>query len=96
MRITIDGRTIKTEKDLHIVLATELEFGAYYGHNLAALWDRLSCDVERPIHLIWLDSAVSKQAIGEEVFHKIIKLFEDVRDEDAAYPTQDKFTFELL
>ncbi|MDR2688174.1 MAG: barstar family protein [Azoarcus sp.] len=29
----------------------------HHGRNLDALWDLLSASIERPIHLIWFDSA---------------------------------------
>ncbi|WP_306324805.1 barstar family protein [Streptomyces venezuelae] len=49
MRIAIDGTRIGSQADLHRFLAGPLGFGPYYGHNLNALWDRLSRDVERPV-----------------------------------------------
>ncbi|MGQ4357915.1 barstar family protein [Streptomyces drozdowiczii] len=53
MRIAIDGTHIGSQADLHRFLAGPLDFGPYYGHNLSALWDRLSRDVERPVEIVW-------------------------------------------
>ncbi len=53
VRVQLDGTQIRTEADFHRHVAALLDFGPYYGHNLDALWDRLSTDVPRPVHLIW-------------------------------------------
>lgn len=73
MKITLLGNAIKTEQDLHRTLADNLDFGPYYGNNLAALWDRMTTDVERPFEIVWKDSAVSKAAMGEKLFEKIVR-----------------------
>lgn len=43
--VVIDGSQIVQEADLHRTLAAQLEFGDYYGRNLAALCDRLLASV---------------------------------------------------
>ena len=56
MLLEIDGCEVRTEADLHILLARALDFGPYYGANLDALWDRLSRDVP----VVWTDWQVSE------------------------------------
>jgi len=70
MRIEIDGAAIRSEADLHGFLSQTLDFGASYGANLSALWDRLSTGVERPIEMVWKKSEISKAALGEIEFDK--------------------------
>ncbi|HLP87055.1 MAG TPA: barstar family protein [Nostocaceae cyanobacterium] len=85
----LDGKTIFTEFDFHRQIAKLFTFAGYYGNNLDALWDMLTTDVELPVTLIWDNSAISRQNLGEERFAKIIKVFEDMQKWDA------EFKFEL-
>ncbi|GAA1633358.1 barstar family protein [Nonomuraea maheshkhaliensis] len=95
MRLIVDGRQISSEADLHRLLAAPLDFGPYYGNNLAALWDRLSTDVERPVELIWTHWEESKAHLGSDLFDKICQLLNRVQEQDAASSLRDRFTFEL-
>lgn len=92
--IILDGQNIHTEADFHRVLSELLDFGPYYGKNLDALWDRLSTDVERPVKIIWLHSALSNQRLGER-FDKIIKIFERAKQQDIKSSWEDKFDYVL-
>ena len=94
MEIILDGINIKSENDLHAILAEKLDFGPYYGNNLAALWDRLTTDVERPVLLIWKNAAQSEAAIGEPTFVKIVKLFQDVEQQDRDFGRINRFCFD--
>ena len=49
MIVEIDGSNIKTEADFQGAIAKAFSLSHYYGKNLNALWDVLTCDVERPI-----------------------------------------------
>ncbi|MFI5980862.1 barstar family protein [Streptomyces sp. NPDC051555] len=71
MRVTIDGTHIRSHADLHRVLAGPLDFGPFYGHNLSALWDRLSTDVERPVEIVWENVTSSRESMGDEAFEEI-------------------------
>lgn len=93
MEVILQGDAIKSEYDLHRTLAEELDFGPYYGANLAALWDRLTSDVERPVRLIWKNAASSQAALGEVLFAKITKLFRDVEQQDRDFGRTEVFTF---
>lgn len=77
------------------MLSRELDFGPYYGKNLSALWDRLTTDVERPVHLIWTDAAKSREHLGAELFGRITQLLRDVEASDIEIGYAEKFTFEI-
>jgi ribonuclease inhibitor len=94
-QVLLDGTKIDTELDLHRELARQLEFGQYYGNNLAALRDRLETDVERPVKLVWKDSQMSRDRLGEALFARVVKIFTDVAAQDAAYGWTDRFEFNL-
>ncbi len=95
MRVQLDGNQIRTEADFHRQVATLLDFGPYYGHNLDALWDRLSTDVRRPMHLTWAAAQVSREAIGQVAFDRIERILRATADQDAAWGLTDRFTYEL-
>ncbi len=92
MRVVLDGKTIRSERDLHDRLAGPLDFGPYYGRNLGALWDRLHRDVPRPVELVWEDAATSAEHLGEELYGRIAALLVKVMESDAAYPPERRFT----
>ncbi|GAX45868.1 Barstar [Tolypothrix sp. NIES-4075] len=58
MKVEIKGNKIFTINDFHRQIAKLLDLEPYYGNNFNALWDSLTTDVERPVSLIWLDSAI--------------------------------------
>jgi ribonuclease inhibitor len=95
LQVIIDGSTVGSELEVHQVLAEAMDFGPYYGHNIAALWDRLSTDIERPIHLIWRDCAKSRASMGEEEFRRIVEVFERTRLQDEAFGWEERFTYSL-
>jgi ribonuclease inhibitor len=72
--IRIVGAEVRPELDVHRSLERQLEFGDYYGRNVAALRDRLLTDVPRPVRIVWLDSRTSRSRLGEEVFDKIVRV----------------------
>jgi ribonuclease inhibitor len=92
MRVTIDGPTICSEADFHALLAQELDFGPYYGHNLDALWDRLTTDVERPVELVWQNAETSRVQLGAALFDRISALLERVARRDETYEENKRFT----
>ncbi|PFG46944.1 ribonuclease inhibitor [Amycolatopsis sulphurea] len=92
LRVVIDGRSIKSEQDLHRLLAEKLDFGPYYGYNLNALWDRLYRDVPGPVELIWTESEASKNALGAERFQVISKLLVEVMEDDLTKAPEERFT----
>lgn len=95
MNIILQGESIKNERDLHRILSEKLDFGPYYGSNLAALWDRLTTDVERPVSLIWKDSSASRDGLGDFLFDKIVNLFRDVEQQDREFGRAERFIFTI-
>lgn len=95
MDVELDGTTILTEDDLHDVLDRALDFGPYYGRNLSALHDRLNYDIEGPVRIVWRNHTVSKHAIGEERFARIVKVFRAVVDSDIEAGFDPPFAYVL-
>ncbi len=94
MEREIDGARIYSESDFHREISSLLEFGEYYGQNLDALWDRLSTDVERPLTLVWKNSAMSKTQLGD-AFDRIVNVLQRVKNQDEVWGLADHFDFRL-
>ncbi|EHY87320.1 Barstar, RNAse (barnase) inhibitor [Saccharomonospora azurea NA-128] len=94
--VVLNGRKIRTLRDFHSQMSNMLGFGPYYGNNFDALWDRLSRDVERPVHIRWEHASCSRSALGEELFNKIVSIFNDLTIEDRSLDPSERFTFEVL
>lgn len=90
----LDGAVLGGVEDVHRALATALDFGPYYGYNLAALWDRLRLDVPRPVTIRWINSALSRQRLGAD-FDAVVRLFEDMKREDDDPGLIDRFSYSL-
>jgi ribonuclease inhibitor len=93
--VEIQGADLRTELDFHRALAGPLDFGPYYGRNLDALWDRLSTDVERPVHLVWLDADISRHQLGADLFARICRVLDRAVQQDERFGWDDRFTYEL-
>jgi ribonuclease inhibitor len=91
----LDGNAIHSPGDFHRQIARQLAFPGYYGNNIAALWDVLTVDVARPVHVVWRNSAVSKRQLGEDVFERIVAVMHKVEELDYARPEAQRFTLEL-
>lgn len=94
MNVIVDGRAIASEDDFHRALCEVLEMGPYYGHNLDALWDRLSTDIERPVTLVWTHSAESRRRLGS-TFDQIVDVLEGVKQQDAGFGWAERFDYRL-
>ncbi|MFI7505101.1 barstar family protein [Streptomyces sp. NPDC049687] len=90
--VEINGAEIDSPEEFHKILAEELDFGPYYRPNLAALWDRLSADVERPVYLIWRNSETSRDAMGVCAFDDLRDLLLRVQAQDEDFGWEDRFT----
>jgi ribonuclease inhibitor len=95
MRVILDGSRVKSEDDLHRELVSLLDFGPYYGANLDALWDRLSTDVPRPVHLVWVASGISRDAMGSLLFDRVERILLNTAEQDITFNLADRFTYEL-
>jgi ribonuclease inhibitor len=94
MKCEIDGSLITNEVDFHLEISRALGFGEYYGRNLAALWDTLSSDVERPVVLVWRSSEMSRSKLGD-AFDKIVGVFSRVKAQGERWGLEDRFDFVL-
>lgn len=95
MRVRLDGNRVRSERNFHREIAALLDFGPYYGANLDALWDRLSTDVPRPVHLVWAAAEMSRAAMGRPAFDRIEHVLRRTVEQDAAFGWTDRFTYEL-
>lgn len=94
MDVIIDGEGIKSAKDFHTQFAKAFDIEQFYGKNLHALRDDLLGGLERPIHIIWTHSELSRKALGIE-FTRIISVFEEAKKDDEEFPSDERFTYEL-
>ena len=92
MEVIIHGENIKSEADFHGAIVSALNLSAYYGRNLDALWDVLSTDVERPLTLIWKNSQLSKESLGDG-FAKITRILDRVESQDNEWGLAERFSF---
>lgn len=81
MEATIGAPIIRSVEQFHEQIAHALQFPAYYGKNLDALWEVLCDDIERPCTLTWLSATASRKAMPLE-FRRIIQLFGEVALQD--------------
>ncbi|UHA75500.1 barstar family protein [Paenibacillus sp. 481] len=64
-KIVIDGSSITSKEQLHQLLQQQLKLPDYYGGNLDALWDCLTCDVELPVEIEWRDYEQTRKQLGD-------------------------------
>ncbi|MEU5372261.1 barstar family protein [Streptomyces sp. NPDC005951] len=91
MDVEIDGKRIRTPLDFHEALAEALDFGPYYRPNLAALWDRLSADVERPVTIVWRNSEESRAAMGSDKFEELRSVLIRTQEQDLSFGWDERF-----
>lgn len=93
--VVIEGDAVHQEADVHRILGRQLEFGEFYGGNLAALRDRLLTDVPRPVRIVWVNADLSRSRLGEPLFSSIIEVFEEATQQDIDFGWEDRFEFSL-
>ena len=94
MKVEIDGKSVTTVEQFHTEVSQKLGFPSHYGRNLDALWDVLTGSLERPAHLTWRNSEVSRRELGHD-FGRIVGILERVARQDIEYGWTDRFEFEL-
>ena len=77
----LDFSEIKTVLELHQYLKEVFALPDYYGNNMDALWDCLSCcyDESTTIELRYLDTLRKRL---EQTTQIMLGVFQDLRDED--------------
>jgi len=61
----IEFVNVASVEDFYEQLEGQLDLTHPLGHNLDAVYDVLSTDVEGPIELVWHDSGFSRVALGD-------------------------------
>lgn len=92
--VVLQGQNITSLDAFHDQFSLAFDFGPYYGRNLSAMWDLLTTEVERPIHLRWMHAAASQAALGP-AFDEIIQVLEAVALQDLDRPPQERFTLHV-
>lgn len=92
MNIEIDGKQIRNPLNFHQALAEALDFGPYYRPNLAALWDRLSTDVERPVAIVWRNSEESRAAMDSDNFEELQSVLVRTQEQDLSFGWDERFS----
>lgn len=94
-RAEIDGKFIKNEAEFYERLAEQIDFGVGYGYNLYAFRDRLGCDLERPVEIVWKNHDISKKLMGKN-YELIIRVMSDIQEDDKLfYPEGKRFVYLL-
>lgn len=71
---------IRSTAQFYDELACQLDFPAYFGRNLDALWDVLSGDVEGPLEIVWDGTQLSRASMGSD-FVALVELLEEAAAE---------------
>lgn len=63
MEKTIELKLSELEQyeSVHHWLAAKLELPDHYGHNLDALWDCLTADIELPVTVLWINDGEAER-----------------------------------
>lgn len=78
--VTIKVSEFDTVEEIHEYLAEELEFPAYYGKNLSALYDVLT-DLSEGVRIIMDLSGTADEELLEEA-EKMVEVMEDASEEN--------------
>ena len=88
-RYKVDFSEVKQYGDIHKILRRDLEFPDYYGGNLDALWDCLSCYCRRELNVRIYGSKSIPDDLKNE-FALILRVFNRVHEETP------NITFEIV
>lgn len=83
-----------SERDFHAALVKALDLSGHYGRNLYALRDTLGTGVERPLRLVWKDSALSRAAMGPR-FDQLVEVLRQIERQDIEWKFEDRFELVL-
>ncbi|MDO4679190.1 MAG: barstar family protein [Eubacteriales bacterium] len=78
--VTIKVSEFDTVEEIHEYLAEELEFPAYYGKNLSALYDVLT-DISEDVRIIMDLSGTADEELLEDA-EKMVEVMEDASEEN--------------
>jgi ribonuclease inhibitor len=86
-RCVINGRQ-RSKHSVLARLARDLGFPEHFGHNLDALFDCLTTDIEGPVEIVWRPTQGSRAAMGRD-FDELVAALRD------ADQVREDLTFEL-
>ena len=72
--ITINCSKIKNEKDFHEAFGKLEITPDYYGHNLNALWDVLTTDIEGPVEFVF-ENHKDFELANKDIYIKVMGIF---------------------
>lgn len=78
----IDGAAIEDVDGLYEALVAELGLPAHTGHNLDALWDVLTGDLEGPAAIVIIDAGALRERLGAAADRVLDLLAEAVAERD--------------
>ena len=87
-RCTLDGKIIGSLDDLYDQLSIRFSLPEHFGHNLDALWDVLSTDVQGSFEIAWKHAGDSRKLMGRD-FDRAVKLMKELQKE------RDDFTLKI-
>jgi len=81
--IELDGSSWSSENDFYAALLTELGSPGWHGHNLNALWDSLTSDINevRPPLSVVVQGTSHLSPDMQTLFEGVSGLFADARNE---------------
>ena len=82
-RLVIDGKSIKTKDDLYASVSQQLPLPSWFGKNLDALYDVLTCDIlpKNDVDAEITDAFSLKENLGKYA-DSLIGMLSDIADED--------------
>jgi ribonuclease inhibitor len=76
----LNGNAMRSLDDFYDRISTLKDMPEHFVHNLDALWDVLSTDVEGPFEIIWKNAEASKKLMGKD-FDRVVKLLRNLEEE---------------
>ena len=92
--IIIDGAQIHSEADFHRIMAQHYDFGPNYGNNLGAFRDMVTSGFLMNTLLVWKNSAISKQRLGN-FYDRVIWYLAEQKVSNYDHKLKDCFDFSL-
>jgi RNAse (barnase) inhibitor barstar len=96
VKVTVDGRFVLDEADLHRRLAGALGYGPAYRSDLAALRDRLAAGDPRPLQLTLIHASMIRMALGRAAFDATVAVLEAIEAADERKPWDERFVLRLF